>query len=103
MNKSTVIINGELDDVMAVTSPFTHEVKSKFFNGLGESKVVGSETGESAGSGYFVSHTILESENSPTIDSINLLLSEYPDSKVVVFLNTEVGSWLASNDGAVAI
>lgn len=103
MNKSTITINGELDEVMRVGSVFTHATETKFFNGLGKCEVLYNETGEALNSGFFVSSTSIESEFPVTADNLNALLSEYPDSRVVVVLDTDAGQWIAASDGAVAL
>jgi hypothetical protein len=103
MNKSILKINGEINEVVAVAQPFTHEAPSGFFDGLGEHEMIGVEIGESAGSGLFVASVIFKSENEPTTDNLNTLLEEYSDSKVVLFLETDNNIFVANADGAVAV
>jgi hypothetical protein len=103
MNKSILKINGEINEVVAVAQPFTHEAPSGFFDGLGEHEMIGVEIGESAGSGLFVASVIFKSENEPTTDNLNTLLEEYSDSKVVLFLETDNNIYIASAEGAVAV
>jgi hypothetical protein len=103
MNKSILKINGEINEVVAVAQPFTHEAPSGFFDGLGDYEVVGTEIGESAGSGLFVASVVFKSENEPTTDNMNTLLEEYSDSKVVLFLETDNNIYVASAEGAVAV
>jgi hypothetical protein len=103
MNKSLLQINGEIDDVVKVLEPFTHSKRSKFFAGLGEYEIRGTEIGESAGEGLFVGTTIIMSENVPGIDDLNVLLEEYKDNKVLAFLETIEGRLLATNEGAFAV
>lgn len=102
-NKSVLTINGEINEVTKILAPFTHGVKSKFFDGLGEYVIGGTQISESAGSGLFVGRTVVLSENIPTIDDLNVLFAEYSDLKVVAFLETPHGSVLAAADGALAV
>jgi hypothetical protein len=103
MNKSILKINGEVNEVVILAQPFTHEAPSGFFDGLGDYEVVGVEIGESAGSGLFVAKVILKSENEPTVENMNTLIEEFPDTKVVLLLETDSGLFVASTDGAVAV
>ena len=103
MNKSILKINGEVDDVVVVAQPFTHEAPSGFFDNLGDYEVIGVEIGESAGSGLFVGTVYFKSQNEPTLDNLNTLLEEYSNTKVLLFLDTESNMYVASADGAVAV
>jgi hypothetical protein len=103
MNKSILKINGEVNDVVVVAQPFTHEAPSGFFDGLGDYEVVGVEISESAGSGLFVAKVILKSDNEPTVENMNTLIEEFPESKVVLLLDTDTGVYVASANGAVAV
>lgn len=103
MNKSILKVNGEINEVVAVAQPFTHEAPSGFFDGLGDYDVIGVEIGESAGDGLFVASIKFTSENEPTIANLNTLLEEYSDSKVLAFLETTNNTYVANVDGAVAV
>jgi hypothetical protein len=103
MNKSTLVINGEIDKVTQVASPFTHEVPSAFFNGIGEYKVIETEISESLNSGFFVAKIVFESELAPDTDSLKALLAEYSDSKVLLVLEGGSNILLASAEGALAV
>lgn len=103
MNKSTLVINGEIDKVTEVASPFTHEVPSAFFNGLGDYKVIGTEISESVNSGFFVAKITFESEHSPDTESLKSLLAEYSDSQVLLVLEGGSNILLASAEGALAV
>jgi hypothetical protein len=103
MNKSTLVINGEVDMVTQVASPFTHEVPSAFFNDLGNYKVIGTEISQSANTGFFVAKVILESDVFPSVNNLNALLGEYADSKVLLVLESDNEVLLASAEGALAV
>jgi len=103
MNRSTLIVNGEVDKVTEVASPFTHEVPSAFFNDIGKYEVIGTEISQSANTGFFIARVDFKSEIFPTKDNLNALLAEYPDSKVLLVLENESEVILASAEGALAV
>jgi hypothetical protein len=103
MKKSTLVINGEIDKVTEVASPFTHEVPSAFFNDLGNYEVVGTEISESANTGFFIAKVILNSDAFPSKPNLNALLAEYPDSQVLLVLENGTEVILASAEGALAV
>lgn len=103
MNKSTITINGELNEVMHMSSIFTHGLETQFFEDLGSFEILETEVGESLNSGFFVSKTVFKSEVKPNDSTLNKLLSEFSDSRVVVVLDTDDGQWIAATDGAVAL
>jgi hypothetical protein len=103
MKKSILKINGEINEVVAVAQPFTHKAPSGFFDGLGNYEVIGVEVGESAGSGLFVATVGFKSQNEPDVTNLNTLLEEYSNTKVLVFLETDSNTYVASVEGAVAV
>jgi hypothetical protein len=102
MNKSTITINGELTEVMDVSAVFTHAVETDFFKNFDEVSIVELEVGEGLG-GMFVSRVVLETDKEVTDADLNVLLSEFPESRVVIVLETEQGKWVVATEGAVAL
>lgn len=96
MYTSNLIINGELFDVTAVSQPFTHDVPSAFFDGLGAKEVVSVEIGQSLGEGLFTALVRVKSEVEPTVDNLSVLLEEFPDADLVAFMTTDSGTVMAT-------
>ena len=103
MNKSTLKINGEIDDIVQVASPFTHDAPTGFFDGLGDYKMIGTEISESLQSGFFVATITFESEIEPTVDNVQTLINEFDDVKSIFMLETVSGLLISSSDGNVAV
>lgn len=103
MKTTTLTINGEVFDVTAMAQPFTHEAPTGFFSGLGEYEVLDTVIGQSLGAGLFTAEIKFKSENEPTVDNLQSLLSEYPDADVTSFLDTESGILLATGGKMVTV
>lgn len=103
MYTSNLIINGELFDVTAISQPFTHEVESPFFDGLGSYEVVSVEIGQSLGEGLFTSLVRVKSEVEPTIDNLSALLEQFDSVDVVSFMTTDSGTVMATSGQVVEV
>lgn len=103
MYTSNLIINGELFDVTAISQPFTHEVESPFFDGLGSYEVVEVEIGQSLGEGLFTSSIRLKSDVEPTIDNLSALLEQFDLANVVSFMTTDSGTVMATGTEKVQV
>lgn len=103
MYTSNIIINGEVFDVTAVSQPFTHEVSTGFFDGLGANEIVSVEIGQSLSEGLFTAHIRVKSEVEPTVDNLSLLLSEYPDADLVAFMTTDSGTVMVAGGEKVKV
>jgi hypothetical protein len=103
MYTNKLIINGEIDEVTSMASPFTHETPTGFFDRLGDTEVLEVVIGQSLGEGLFTAHVAFKSSVEPTIDDLTTYLKEYENTDTTVFLETESGILLASGGVGVSV
>ena len=103
MYTNKLVINGEVDDVTSMASPFTHEAPTGFFDKLGTAEVIDVVIGQSLGEGLFTAHVVFKSEIEPTLDDLQTYLKEFENTDTTVFLETQSGILLASGGVGVSV
>jgi len=103
MYTNKLVINGEVDQVTEMASPFTHEAPTGFFDGLGATEVIDVVIGQSLGEGLFTAHVVFKSEVEPTLDHLQTFLTEFQNNDTTVFLETQSGILLASGGVGVSV
>ena len=103
MYTNKLIINGEIDEVTSMASPFTHKAPTGFFDRLGNNEIVEVVIGQSLGEGLFTAHIVFKTEVEPTIDDLQTYLKEFDGTDTTMFLETDSGVLLASGGVGVSV